>query len=269
MFQQWLQDVIALQCSIMRHLKKKASSSTLAEPLGASLTERLCEQRANVKPCTPPDDLKPRESLERTPSPDSCFSKPPVAHDDPRPESCAPCKCSAAPCTDCKKPNGPASEERRPPKANGPVDCKSSSDLRGQQEEPELQQRLKLSATATAAAPGLANHTGAETIKKEPQGKTEDCARTNVPAAPTIWPLGGRAEQETPKTCTGAAPKSNLGHSSVKLDTSAPAPGTPPPTQTPPVSTALLRCCSITEERNENCSQLKNKRWANTGCACP
>ncbi|XP_075891927.1 PHD finger protein 12 isoform X2 [Nelusetta ayraudi] len=223
--EEWLQDVIALQCSIMRHLKKKASPSSPAQPLEASPTERLREQRANTKPCAPSDELKPCESLERTPpSPDSCFSKPPVARNDPRPEACAPCECSAAPCTDCRKPNGPAAEELRPPKANGPVDCKSISVPCGQQ-EPELQQRLKPSAaTATATAPGLANHIGAETIKKEPESKTEDCARKNVPAAPTIRPLGGRAEQETPKTCTDTTPKSSLERSPVKTDTSASAP---------------------------------------------
>lgn len=267
MFQQWLQDVIALQCSIMRHLKKKASSSSPGQPSEASLTERLCEPKADAKPRAHLDERKPLESLERTPSPDSCSSQPPAAPlgtsplDDLRPESCAPCKCSATPCTDCRKTNGPAAQERRPPKANGPVDCESSAELRGQQ-EPELQQRLKPSDASATAASGLANHIGVETIKKEPESKTEGCAQNNVPAAPTIRPLGGSAEQETPKTCTDTLPKSNLDCSLVKMDTSAaaaPAPGmlTHPPhrsnttttNQTLRVSTVLLRCCFILKGR--------------------
>lgn len=221
-FPQWLQDVIALQCSIMRHLKKqKASPSSVPSPA----------ERGDAKPCaSPSDELKPRESLERTPSPDSCSSKPP---EDPRLGSLPPCECRAAPCTDCRKPNGPAAEEHRPPKANGPLDCESGSEPCGQQ-EPELQQRLKPAAaapaTAPSPAPALANHVGAETIKKEPASKTEECARKNLPAAPTIRPPGGAAEQETLKTCKADTPsKGSLEHSPVEMDTSASTPGTHPP----------------------------------------
>lgn len=234
-FEQWLQNVIALQCSIMRHLKQKVSSASSTLSSG-SPAEWVCEQKASTKPCATSEDLKPRESLERTTPSDPC-SKPCAAPDIPSGAllsgdsltELALCKCSMIPCQNCRKPNGPVAEECQPPKANGPVDCNSSSDSCRQL---ELQHRLKPSTAPpeSAAALGLANHIGTEMIKKEPESMTEDCTQKNVPAAPTIWPHGSQAELQEgmscdEKTCADAPPKGNLEHSAIKTDTSAPTSG--------------------------------------------
>uniref|UniRef100_A0AAQ5Z6Q1 PHD finger protein 12 n=1 Tax=Amphiprion ocellaris TaxID=80972 RepID=A0AAQ5Z6Q1_AMPOC len=153
--QEWLQDVIALQCSIMRHLsiKQKASST----------------------------DMKTQASLGRTSSPEPC-SKPCSTPDDPQgaslsrdtPAELGVCKCRMTPCQNCRKSNGPLAEIQ-PPKANGPVDCNSASD--------------SCSTTPRDSAPtsGLVNHIGTEMVKKESESSTEACAQKICPTAPTIW----------------------------------------------------------------------------------
>uniref|UniRef100_A0A671WY61 PHD finger protein 12 n=1 Tax=Sparus aurata TaxID=8175 RepID=A0A671WY61_SPAAU len=179
--QEWLQDVITLQCSIMRHLSVKHKASSTESSLTKS---RLT-----------PDDMKTQASLERTSSPDPC-SKPCSAPDDPlrAPFSVDPlaelgvCKCSMIPCLKCRKPNGPLAEECQPSKANGPVDCNSAPDSCRQA---ELQHRLRPS-TPSAPVSGLVNHIGVETVKKEPEGSTEACAQKNCPIASKIWPHSGQ-----------------------------------------------------------------------------
>uniref|UniRef100_A0A8D3BUP1 PHD finger protein 12 n=1 Tax=Scophthalmus maximus TaxID=52904 RepID=A0A8D3BUP1_SCOMX len=154
--QEWLQDVIALQCSIMRHLSIKTSSPDLCS-----------------KSCSTPDDPQGASLSRDTPT------------------ELAVCKCSLTSCQNCRKPNGPLVEESRPPKANGPVDCNSSS---APCRPAELQCKMKPSAPPADSAPmsGLVNHIGAETVKKEPESTTEACAQKTRPTAPTIWPHGGQ-----------------------------------------------------------------------------
>uniref|UniRef100_A0A3B4WEP9 PHD finger protein 12 n=1 Tax=Seriola lalandi dorsalis TaxID=1841481 RepID=A0A3B4WEP9_SERLL len=142
--QEWLQDVIALQCSIMRHLsiKQKASSTPSALSSVTSSAESESEQKASAKS-----------------------------------SELGVCKCSMTSCQNCRKPNGPLAEERQPPKANGPLQC-----------------RVKPSTTPPDSAPAsaLVNHIGAETVKKEPESTKEACTQKICPTAPTIWPHGGQ-----------------------------------------------------------------------------
>ncbi|KAM7413752.1 hypothetical protein PAMA_020905 [Pampus argenteus] len=236
--QEWLQDVIALQCSIMRHLStKQKASSTLS-------SEWDSEQKASTKSCVTSEDVKTQASLGRTASPDLC-SKPCSTPDDSlsrdTPAELAACKCSMTPCQNCRKPNGPLAEEGQPPKANGPVDCNSPSESCKQ---PELQHRLKPSTTPeSAAASGLVNHIGAETVKKEPESTTVACAQKHCPAAPTIRPHSGqqnhRSQTElqecmssdekpsyptTSSARSDAPSKGNQEHASTKLGSSSPTP---------------------------------------------
>nr|XP_046244070.1 PHD finger protein 12 isoform X2 [Scatophagus argus] len=239
--QEWLQDVIALQCSIMRHLSTKQKASSTASTLSPVTlpAEWVSEHKASTKSCVTSDDMKTQASLERTSSPDppKPCSTPDVAlgdslSADPLAEMGV-CKCSVTPCQNCRKPNGPLAEECQPPKANGPVDCNSASDSCRQA---ELQHRLKPSATPPHSTPasGLVNHIGAETVKKEPESITEVCAQKNSPTAPTIWPLSGqqnhRTQTEFQEESVSSAerpsdtpPKGNQEHGPTKLESSSPA----------------------------------------------
>lgn len=226
----------------MRHLsiKQKASSAASTLSSGTPPAESVSEQKASTNSCATSENTKPQASLERTSSPDPCSKPCPP----PDPPSKAPfsedplaglgvCKCSVTPCQNCRRPNGPLSEE--PPKANGPVDCNSGSDSCRQA---ELQHRLKPGTTPPDSAPalGLLNHIGAETIKKEPESII-DCAQKNCPTAPTIWPHSGQQNHRSQtelqegslssdeKARSDTPPKGNQEHSPIKLGSSSPSPG--------------------------------------------
>uniref|UniRef100_A0A4W6CDS9 PHD finger protein 12 n=1 Tax=Lates calcarifer TaxID=8187 RepID=A0A4W6CDS9_LATCA len=248
--QEWLQDVIALQCSIMRHISiKQNASPTASTPSSVTLpTESESEQKTSTKSCATSEGMKTQASSGRTSSPDLC-SKPCSTPADPQGASLlrdtpAVCQCSMTPCQNCRKPNGPLAEECQPPKANGPVDCNSSSDTCRQA---DLQCRVKPSTTPPDSAPtsGLVNHIGAKTVKKEPESTTEVCAQKNCPTALTIWPHSSQqnhrnqtvlqeacmSSNEKPSySITSSArsdtpPKGNQEHDSTKLRSSSPTQG--------------------------------------------
>ncbi|XP_063349341.1 PHD finger protein 12-like [Pelmatolapia mariae] len=222
--QEWLQDVIALQCSIMRHLsiKQKASS-----------TEWHFEQKANTQSRGTSEDMKTQASLERTSSPDPCSKACSTPSDSQgaslskdSPSGLVLCKCTVTPCQNCRKPNGPL-ELVQPPRANGPVDCNSASDSC---REAELQNRLKPGKTPSdsASASGLVNHIGTEMVKKEPESTVNACAQKNCPTAPTIWPHSGqqnhRSQTEPQEECMSTDEKPSFSITSSSF-TDAPSRG--------------------------------------------
>ncbi|KAM4628207.1 PHD finger protein 12 [Polymixia lowei] len=203
--QEWLQDVIALQCSIMRHIsiKKKASPPTSTS---VSSVEWDSEKKADVKSCLTSEVVKTVASSERTPSPGPC-SKPSSIPDDPHGVTVPTadldsCKCIMTPCKNCRKPNGPIAEVWQPPKANGPLDYNIASDSYGQT---ELQIRLKPKTTpqhsasnpASTVSPGLANHIGGDIVKRESESTVEVCDQKDYPTPPTISSNVGQQNHRT------------------------------------------------------------------------
>lgn len=162
--EEWLQDVIALQCSIMRHLSIKQKSSSPAS--GTPPSE--WEHKTSTNSSRTSEDVKTQASLERTSSSKPCSKDTLVEQ--------VVCKCIVRPCQNCRKSNGPVAETSPPPKANGPVECRSVPDSCKQS---ELQHRLK----PTDPVAGLVNHIGEPTVKREPASTAEE----KCPAAPTIW----------------------------------------------------------------------------------
>ncbi|XP_056139226.1 PHD finger protein 12 [Lampris incognitus] len=198
--QEWLQDVIALQCSIMRHLsiKQKASSSSPASTPVSSSMEWDPRQKAYIKSCVPSEDTKPLAS-QRTLSPGPC-TKPCGSPDDalratvpkgPMVELDS-CNCIMIPCKNCRKFNGPlAVESQQPPKANGPVDCNSASDSCRQT---EFQLRLKsdithqesVSTPASVTSLKLVNHIDGDIVKRESGNNIEVCSHKDCTTLPVM-----------------------------------------------------------------------------------
>ncbi|KAM6933559.1 LOW QUALITY PROTEIN: PHD finger protein 12 [Xenentodon cancila] len=237
--QEWLQDVIALQCSIMRHLSKQRAGST------PSSAEMDCAKNI-ARSCTTSVDMKTQASLKRTSSPDPC-SKPSGIPESNQGASLARdtqtelgvCKCHTTPCQNCRKPNGSLAD-LEPPKAKRPVDCNIASDSCRQA---ELQHRLKPPTAPPESSPALElmNHIGTDLVKKEHEGTIEACAQTNPPTAPTTWPHSSQqnhssktelqeeciSSNKKPSYSTSSSPtsgspsKGNQVHSSTKLVTSS------------------------------------------------
>uniref|UniRef100_A0A3Q3L784 PHD finger protein 12 n=1 Tax=Mastacembelus armatus TaxID=205130 RepID=A0A3Q3L784_9TELE len=227
--QEWLQDVIALQCSIMRHLSITAGTKTSVRS----------------------EDVKIQASLGRTSSPDTC-SKPCSKPDDPQGASFSRdtqaelgvYKCNMTPCQNCRIPSGFLAEECQLVKANGTVVCNSTQDSCRQA---ELQHSVKSSTSPIDSCPtsGLVNHIGVETVKKEPESTTEACAEESCPNDKTIWPHGSqqnhRTQIELQEECmtsdekpsysvtssvySDTPHKGNQEHDSAKLGISSPSPG--------------------------------------------
>uniref|UniRef100_A0A7N8WXB2 PHD finger protein 12 n=1 Tax=Mastacembelus armatus TaxID=205130 RepID=A0A7N8WXB2_9TELE len=238
--QEWLQDVIALQCSIMRHLSITQNASSTWES----------EQRAGTKTSVRSEDVKIQASLGRTSSPDTC-SKPCSKPDDPQGASFSRdtqaelgvYKCNMTPCQNCRIPSGFLAEECQLVKANGTVVCNSTQDSCRQA---ELQHSVKSSTSPIDSCPtsGLVNHIGVETVKKEPESTTEACAEESCPNDKTIWPHGSqqnhRTQIELQEECmtsdekpsysvtssvySDTPHKGNQEHDSAKLGISSPSP---------------------------------------------
>uniref|UniRef100_A0A672G652 PHD finger protein 12 n=1 Tax=Salarias fasciatus TaxID=181472 RepID=A0A672G652_SALFA len=189
--QEWLKDVITLQCSIMRHLCIKHKSMS-PEPSAES---------DSSKPCVTPEDTKVHTSLERT-SPEACF-KPCNTTDEPQMASLSRdhsieldgCECNMTPCQNCRKPNGPLVGVKVS-KANGSVDCKSALDSSRQA---ELQHRLHPAAAPSGSAPpsSLLNHIGAEVVKKEPDNTAEPCLQKNCSTSSMVWSLSSQKNHDS------------------------------------------------------------------------
>uniref|UniRef100_A0A3Q3B7N1 PHD finger protein 12 n=1 Tax=Kryptolebias marmoratus TaxID=37003 RepID=A0A3Q3B7N1_KRYMA len=242
--EEWLQDVIALQCSIMRHLSIKQKVGSAASTVSSAELD-------SKKTCVTSEDIKTKASLRRTTSSDPCFKSCGLPENpegtfisrDP-PAELGVCKCSMKPCQNCRKPNGPLAE-LQPSKANGPVDCKSASDSCRQA---ELQHRLKPCPTPSDSAPmpKLPNHIGTKMVKKDPESTTEGYVQKNCPTGPTIWPpstqQNHRSQTELQVECmsrdekpsfsitssstSDSAAKGTQDQDSAKLEPSLPTTGT-------------------------------------------
>ncbi|XP_055022731.1 PHD finger protein 12 isoform X2 [Boleophthalmus pectinirostris] len=165
---EWLQDVIALQCSIMRHLSIKQKSPESDWESHKTSTDLSPDQNQDLK--SKKQDLKP--SGERTsPSPAPCEKQVEPGL----------CKCISIPCQNCRKPNGPVPDESSPPKANGPLECHSVPCK-------QSEHRLK-----TAGGAVQVNHIGE--VKREP-AETSSEGEMCPPSAPTIWGQNERSRNQ-------------------------------------------------------------------------
>ncbi|XP_057694810.1 PHD finger protein 12 [Corythoichthys intestinalis] len=159
--QEWLQDVIALQCSILRHLSTKKITPTTSS--------QDSENKDRCKTCTTPMGLRTQPSLQIPPSP-GADSKLCSTPGDPQGSSSTQDtvaqQVDSKPCQNCRKHNGPLPEEPHLSKANGPLDCNSECQ---NCEQTVPQHRLKpcTNVSDTVAATDLINHVGTETLKKE------------------------------------------------------------------------------------------------------
>lgn len=150
---QWLRDVIALQCSIVRHLSAKQMPS--------SYWDSEQTEKASVKPCVA-GEKSALCSSERPvlpePFPSPCTA--PIgpqgapAHNSlgPPEERRSCCSCTDRPCQNCGTTNGLLEQ---PAKTNGPT-------ARGGSPQADLQHRLSGS-SGPLPAPGLPNHTAVKT----------------------------------------------------------------------------------------------------------
>ncbi|XP_061829187.1 PHD finger protein 12 isoform X1 [Nerophis lumbriciformis] len=190
--QEWLQDVIALQCSIMRHLstKQKTSSTLLTISPPAQLDS---DMKDICKSCKIPENVKSQPFSERTYSSDCKSCSAPDNHQETSPARDTlvqqfACKCRLPQCQNCRKHNGPLHEKIHPPKVNGPVDCKTECCIQGE---------LKPD-TATASDP--VNHIGPQTLKKEPNSTKEACT-------PAQWSHRNQQNHRTQEECISSGEK--------------------------------------------------------------
>ncbi|KAJ8403914.1 hypothetical protein AAFF_G00347820 [Aldrovandia affinis] len=150
--QEWLGDVITLQCSIMRHLSCRRGM--------ASRWDSGPTDKADLKPCVaPPEESGPLCSADRT-APPAAFSE----------------ACSTPAGQGCRTANGPTEQAAR---ANGPLPCTPSPEPCKQG---AAQHRLTCPTrprpqTPPASAPGLpSNHvSGAAIIKTESSAALGPC----------------------------------------------------------------------------------------------
>lgn len=206
--EEFLRDVLALQCSIMRHLSIKQKS-----PAPVSEWD---QHKASSGSGQAPEDVKP--SATRT------FPSPAPCEKDSAMEQAAICKCVSSPCHNCRKPNGPLAGESPPPKANGPLDCHSV---------PCKQNELRLKPTgsgisssiSSSCRSGLVNHIGE--VKREPESTSleEKCP----PSAPTIWDTHRTQEESSspdvkPPRTSSASDADALSKGSEEQQTRRPGP---------------------------------------------
>ncbi|XP_070295059.1 PHD finger protein 12 isoform X3 [Salvelinus sp. IW2-2015] len=206
--QEWLRDVMALQCSIMRHLSGKQKSSSDWD-----------SEQADVKPCVALEENSTLPLAERTASalPAPC-SKPCNTSDGSQgapvlkelsqgQESCC---CTVRPCLKCRKPNGPLMEQ--PVQANGTLACDAAS---GACRQTELQLHiLTPQASLPISALGLPNHLRRGVVVKTERGSPLEsctqrgcspskCAATGQDVKSQAYgtPPGKAGAQATPLSC--------------------------------------------------------------------
>uniref|UniRef100_A0AAY5KHP7 PHD finger protein 12 n=1 Tax=Esox lucius TaxID=8010 RepID=A0AAY5KHP7_ESOLU len=236
----WLQDVVALQCSIMRHLSTRQNSSDWG-------SKQAGIEHKDVKPRVAADELCSLPCVERTasPPPAPCAkpcSTPVGPQGAPVPRSLWDkqdrCSCGLRPfqnCLKCWRPNGPLAE--RPMKANGAVGCDAASDS-SSPEELQLHRLippLEPPNSASATAVGLPHRQGGVVVKTEKGTPLECCTQKDCPPSPSPCAPTGQVVQNpahgTPPAKAGAPTISLSRCGELKLSPS-PTPGvhvfTPP-----------------------------------------
>lgn len=165
--EEFLRDVLALQCSIMRHLSIKQKSPAPVPEWDRHKTSTDSGQT--------PEDLKP-STARTSQSTAPCEKGSPMELD-------AVCKCISSPGHNCRKPNGPLAEESPLPKANGPLDCHSVPFKQNELRLKPSDSGSSVSSSSSSCRSGLVNHIGE--VKREPESTSveEKCP----PSAPTIW----------------------------------------------------------------------------------
>ncbi|KAK6296062.1 hypothetical protein J4Q44_G00337750 [Coregonus suidteri] len=214
--QEWLRDVMALQCSIMRHLSGKQKS------LSDWDSEQTDKEQKDIKPCVALEETSSLPLAERTASalPSPC-SKPCRTSDGTQgapvlkelSQGQESCSCTVRPCQNCltcRKVNGPLTEQ--PVQANGPVVCDAASDACRQT---ELQLHiLTPPASLPTSALGLPNHLRRGVVVKTERGSPlESCTQKGCPPSTCAatgqdvksqahgTPPGKAGAQATPLSC--------------------------------------------------------------------
>ncbi|XP_077578778.1 PHD finger protein 12 isoform X2 [Stigmatopora nigra] len=157
---EWLQDVIALQCSILRHLSTKKNTS--------ALSSQDSDNNVICKSSTTPVDIRIQPSEQIPPTYGD--RKPCGPHDDHEWSTSTQDTVAQQVDSNCSKHNGPFPGESHPPEANGPLDCSSSRESEDC-EHSVSQHRLKPCANIpdSVSASDMINHIGTETHKKKPE----------------------------------------------------------------------------------------------------
>ncbi|KAL4647197.1 PHD finger protein 12 [Arapaima gigas] len=176
--QEWLRNIIALQCSIMRHLSAKQMPSSYWD------TEQV--DKVDFKPCVPPVEAEFSCAADRTLQTDCSEpgntelgpQRAPILNSVSTSEEQGPCCLgNERPCQNCRTSNGPLEQ---PAKTNGPVPCGGGLDA---YEQADLQQRLEAPSdsaralTPPASSSTLPNHVGNIMVKSENCGVVSACAQ--------------------------------------------------------------------------------------------
>ncbi|MBN3319915.1 SEZ6 protein, partial [Atractosteus spatula] len=239
--QEWLRSVIALQCSIFRHLSAKQMPSSYWD------SEKT--EKADVKPCVrgdgnsssalgssfcAPDRTVPTASC---PKPCSTAVGPqgaPVLNSVGPAEERGGCgACLERPCRSCGTPNGPLEPLVR---VNGPHPCSDGPEACRQG---ELQHRLSSAGgpgwsrpqTPSASGPGLQNHVGGPVIKTEGSAGRSPCTHKGTTVASVSC---ANPDPPVPLQPHGAAPGSGGGQAAAMMSRSVASPTAGTRALTPP-----------------------------------
>ncbi|KAI1903661.1 hypothetical protein AGOR_G00029500 [Albula goreensis] len=206
--QEWLRDVIALQCSIVRHLSAKQMPSTYWD------SEPEQTEKADIKPCVAAVENSALCPSDRTLLPDLFPSLPcstPVGPQGapavqkslgPSQERGSCSSCMGRPCQNCRTTNGLLEQLA---KTNGPAPHDAS---------PEPCPRLQAELQHRLGASGLTNHTGAAMVKTENPATLDPCANSSDPpglppqphrTGPGIGTAGGQAAALTSRSVSSPA----------------------------------------------------------------
>ncbi|KAJ8276609.1 hypothetical protein COCON_G00083610 [Conger conger] len=191
--QEWLRDVIALQCSIVRHLSAKQMPS--------SYWDSEQTEKANIKPCVASERsalCSPERTALTDPFPSPCAA--PVgpqgapAQNSLGPSEerrgCAGGSCAERPCQNCGTANGPLEP---PARTNGPSG-RGGSPGPCARTQAELQHRLG-GPPGPHPAPALPNHTGGAAAVK-----TEGADAGPLPHRTSPGAAGGQAAALTSRS---------------------------------------------------------------------